>query len=466
MSSPVRIPRGGCCATLAGVAAVAGMLAAATAGAAPLTVDEAVKHALSNSSLSINADASVLDAKSGLYGAYSGVLPHLSAGWSRSGSHVENRSSVEVFGSQVFPSQLDESENYFTTPSLSANWNVLDLSALSSVRSARSGMSASHRRRQASRNDVALEARRQFYEVVRNHQLATVASEALRLARDDERRVNALFEVGSVSKSDLLKAQVRTAQAELDSLTGSQAVTTQRIRLARLIGLEEARMDEVDTTLVYEVRDYDDAALLAEATAQRPDLRAAELELASAKSNVTSARLQRLPYVTVGGTATFNTKSQGFSRYGVFDTTGVLLGEIETPTRGETDMTWQAQVALNWDIFDGLATDSRNAAARARLLRARDTRDALRRNLESEVHEALIAYREAVERRKVAERALESATENLKLTQQKYNVGASTILELIDAQVQLQRARSDGVSALVAIRIAEAAVERVRGRTE
>src|SRR6185503_13068153 len=127
-----------------------------------------------------------------------------------------------------------------------------------------------------------------FYEVVRNHQLATVATDALRLARDDERRVRALFEVGSVSKSDLLKAQVRTAQAELDSLTGAQAVTTQRIRLARLLGLEEARMDAVDTTLVYEVRDYDDAALLAEATAQRPDLRAAELELNSAKSNLTS----------------------------------------------------------------------------------------------------------------------------------------------------------------------------------
>ena len=64
----------------------------------------------------------------------------------------------------------------------------------------------------------------------------------------------------------------------------------------------------------------------------------------------------------------------------------------------------------------------------------------------------------------MAQGAIESAAENLKLTQQKYNVGSATILELIDAQVQLQRAQSDGVSALAAIRVAEAQIDRVRGR--
>ena len=63
----------------------------------------------------------------------------------------------------------------------------------------------------------------------------------------------------------------------------------------------------------------------------------------------------------------------------------------------------------------------------------------------------------------MARRAVESATENLNLTQQKYNVGSATILELIDAEVQLQRARSDAVSALAAMRVAEAFIERVRG---
>jgi len=54
----------------------------------------------------------------------------------------------------------------------------------------------------------------------------------------------------------------------------------------------------------------------------------------------------------------------------------------------------------------------------------------------------------------------------MKLTQEKYNVGSSTILDLIDAQVQLQTAQSNLVKALAAIRVAEAQINRVRGRAE
>ena len=117
-------------------------------------------------------------------------------------------------------------------------------------------------------------------------------------------------------------------------------------------------------------------------------------------------------------------------------------------------------------LFDGFVTDARIAAARSTLLRARQTRAALLRNLEGEVHLALLGYQESIEREALSRQALESAAENLNLVQQKYNVGSATILDLIDSQVQLQRAQSDLVSALADIRIAEAAVDRVRGKGE
>jgi len=106
------------------------------------------------------------------------------------------------------------------------------------------------------------------------------------------------------------------------------------------------------------------------------------------------------------------------------------------------------------------------ASARAGLIRARDSRDALVRNLEGEVRETLLSYQEAIEREALAGRAVAAAAENLNLVQQKYNVGSATILDLINAELQLQRSQSDLVSALADIRVAEAAVERVRGAGE
>jgi len=51
----------------------------------------------------------------------------------------------------------------------------------------------------------------------------------------------------------------------------------------------------------------------------------------------------------------------------------------------------------------------------------------------------------------------------LKLSQEKYNVGSATVLDLIDAQVALTRARSDYISALADAQVAQMQLRRARG---
>ncbi len=444
------------------LALLAGLLTASHAHAAePLTADRAVQVALQHSSQTANAAASVLDARGGLYSAYSGVVPRLSAIVSRSGSWVRSQSGSESFGSFQTPSSTFDSDAYSTTPQVTGTWSVLNLSNLTGVMSARQNVKAARLQQTSARNDVALSVRRQFYTVVGAIHLARVNGEALKLSRDDERRVRALFEVGSVSKSDVLKAQVATAQSELDSLTSVQQITTQRIALATALGVAEGELGDIDTTLTVTPNEYDEADLQAQAARNRPDLKAAEADLKAASAARWSARLARLPYITVSGAAQFKPKSSS--------TTTELdppPPDTSSSSHSETDKVYRASIALNWDFFDGFATDARNASTQASLIRARDTRDVLRRNLEADVRQSLLSYREALESWKVATRAVESASENLKLTQEKYNVGSSTILDLIDAQVQLQRAQNQDVNARARVRTAEAGIRRAIGQGE
>src|SRR5262249_22014120 len=70
-----------------------------SAPAGPLTVDEAVKMALANSSQIIGAEASVIDARGGLYHSYSAVLPQITLTGSRNGSSsLQSRGNQEVAG--------------------------------------------------------------------------------------------------------------------------------------------------------------------------------------------------------------------------------------------------------------------------------------------------------------------------------------------------------------------------------
>ena len=63
----------------------------------------------------------------------------------------------------------------------------------------------------------------------------------------------------------------------------------------------------------------------------------------------------------------------------------------------------------------------------------------------------------------VARAGLASSQEDLKLSQEKYNVGSGTILDLVTAQVNLQQAESNYVQAMANARIAEAQIAHVQG---
>ncbi len=446
-----------------------GLLLPASGRAAVLTADQAVKLALQKNTSVIGAEASVLSARSGLWSAYSEMVPNVSGTYDVRNTRLNPKGDLQTFqlGAQLLTFRTRSSEETDRSPSLVGSWSILSLSNLSNFSSARNAMTGARLNRQATRNDIALDARRLFYGVVRAIKLSEVSNSALKLARDDERRVRALFEVGSVSKSDLLKARVRTAQSQLDSLVSTNGIVSSRISLGTLVGVAETDLGDIDTTLVAEHRSFDAGSVLSEAHAGRPDLLGAERNLKSAQAGLNSARLARLPSVNLSGSLDLSAiRSQKASR-DFFDSTGTtFLRTLNQDTRTTTDPSRTVALSLSVPIFDGFRTDARIAAARATLLRARETRDALVRNLEGEVRLTVLGYQESVEREALARRALESAAENLNLVQQKYNVGSATILDLIDSQVQLQRAQSDLVSALADIRVAEAAVDRVRGKGE
>ncbi len=453
---------------LSALALALALLSPSPTRAADLTADEAVRLALQRNSQAVSAEASVLDARGGLWGAYAGVLPSISANYNytRSVTDPSDRTQTTYFGPLPVDYRTLSSSSTTTAPSITGRWSLVDLSGWSALSSARQGMAASQAARRATRQDIVLETKRRFYDVVRSWRLAEVSAGALKLARDDERRVRALFEVGSVSKSDLLKARVRTSQSELDSLVSRNAVTNSRIHLATFLGIAEGEMSAVDTTLVAERRTYDAAAVLAEARASRPDLEAAERDVKAAQAGLNAARWRRLPALDVTAAASFPAKTKSESEIAFADSNGNFSDRQVQDVENTSDTRYSATLAFSVPIFDGFATDAQIASARARLLRSRETRDALLRNLDSEVRQALLQYQEAVEREVLGRRTLESAAENLNLVQQKYNVGSSTILDLIDAQVQLQRAQSDLVSAQAAIRVADATLDRVRGRGE
>src|SRR5439155_24455994 len=116
-------------------------------------------------------------------GSYSGLLPRLSASYSRSALSIDHQSGRRIVGGVLSPPITNDFDSYSTVPAISGSWTVLNLSSITGFRAAQSGLKAARLQKTSTRQDVALSTRRQFYEVVKAVQLERVAGDALRLAR-------------------------------------------------------------------------------------------------------------------------------------------------------------------------------------------------------------------------------------------------------------------------------------------
>jgi len=151
---------------------------------------------------------------------------------------------------------------------------------------------------------------------------------------------------------------------------------------------------------------------------------------------------------------------------GFFGTTSVG-GSTATTDRTATYTEagdWVVGVEMRWAIFDGGNKIARWKEAKASVdaakARIRDTE----LTIWQEVEGAYVRLVEAEERIGAAQKAVESAQENFRLFQGRFDAGVGNIIELTDAQFALTQAQSTEAQALADFRIAIARLERATGR--
>jgi outer membrane protein TolC len=405
----------------------------------PLTADDAANLALERSYIVLSSEQEVKAAGGRMKSARSPIIPSLYAG-------ARYNNTIDPTASRIAASALPIFESQFWSGYAQLDQQLVNFSTWGSVRSASRGQKAAENRYSATRADIALQAYTQFYALLKAHRLAQVSQENLSLTQDQLRRTEALFELGSVAKGDVLKQKVLLSQAELDIIRDRRAVLVESARLANLLGTDPSRPVPIDTTLTEPILAADSAAVYAAAMSQRPELAEARSLLGSAEAGLGSAQGLRYPSLDAS-------LSYGFTTPGWPD---------DLNTIGQFDA-WSLLLTMNVPVFDGFNAKGQIHQAEAQKLQAYYQLRDQELKIAVEVEEVLQAISLSKERIEVARDGVEAAAEDLKLSQEKYNVGSATVLELIDAQVNHVRAQSDYVSALADAHVAMVQLRRVRG---
>ena len=183
-----------------------------------------------------------------------------------------------------------------------------------------------------------------------------------------------------------------------------------------------------------------------------PAIRLSEANLGAAKATKKSQRSQYLPTITTSYNYSFTQSSKSFAGGNL-----LLIGGND-PNRQTLNFN------LSYPIFNGFTREQQTLQLDVALTNAeaqlRDARLAARQNLTS----LMRLVQNAQARIQVQQASIAAAEEDLRVQQQRYALGASTLLDLLTSQTQLNVARQALIQARFDARVARAQLSSLIGR--
>ena len=402
------------------------------------TLDELVQTALAaNSDLKV-AEARLREARSSFDLAKVDNLPSLG---------VNSDVTKQIEPSYLLPG-VSRSQRTYTGIDLSfvANWELDLFGRVSSARAAASALQqAGEATVQSAQISVVAEVARNYLLLRGTQERLEVTRHALENQQASLAIAQARYDAGRATDLDLQRALelVATTEAALPALT--TVVDQTILRLATLSGISPpALLERLRTPAPLPGLPATDLAALPIDTptqwlARRPDLIAAERQLAASNADIGVSRAELYPHITLSGLI------------------GLSSGTLDTLGRSDSQR-YSIGPSLSWNALDFGRVRTRVAGSEARAQEALETwQGAVRLALE-ETEGAFSAFSNGNQRSGQLAQAAQHAEAAAGLARKRYEAGVTDFLAVLDAERdalstrdQLTQARTDTATALVAV---------------
>ncbi len=395
-----------------------------------LTLQQAIERALQVDPAAVAAETGVSAADATLLQTRGAWLPTLTlnSGYANSSNERFDQATGQLV-SESYTAQAAYSYDLFT----GGRW-------MAEHRSARAEVRAVGAELRAQRFRTIRDTKQSFYAASATEELVRVAEQRLERARQQLTFAQTRLEVGTATRSDVLRAELEVGNAELAVVDAQSALRSARLQLGRQVGIE----DEVRPALGA-LPESAPSLPPAELLAQRsqtgaPSVIAARAGLEASRAGTRAAVSPYLPTLRTSG---------GYDWFA-----------FDFPPEQRS---WSVRVFASYPLFNGFQREAALMRARAREraaeARARDAEIGARNAAEDAAREAEVAGR----RLEIARRAVELAREDLRVQEERYRIGAATILDLQTSQLALAEAEVAEVRAREALGVAVAELEAVLG---
>ncbi len=401
-----------------------------------LTLVKAVEVALDRNFTVRQAQNNLERDQAGVLSAYGNFMPSVSLNSSWGGSQ----------GESFLPdgTQLPSSNVRSLSTSVSTQMTIFDgFSNTSSLSQATQTAIGSEYTLGRTRQTVVNQTRRFYYDVLRTEKLLKVAEATLQYSSQQLDRVKETARLGSASLVNVYQQQSQVGQDEVRLVQAQNDYELAKANLIAYLALDVRGTYTIqDPSIAGEISDEEfskvrsetnDFRVLAErALSTRPDYLTSKATFEAADAGVTIARSGYLPTVT----ANASYRLSGNSR---------LVNEFDDLKNNKT-LSWGLSVSL--PLFSGFRTNEASERALVARKNAEETLRDKERTVQVELQNALLQLQAAEKTYDASLKSLQYQDQNLKVNQEKYNVGAGTLLDLLLAQNNYNSALTTKINAV------------------
>ena len=311
------------------------------------------------------------------------------------------------------------------------------------IDAAESGAGASRGRLDTVVQDIKLGVAEHYVGVLRAESAVGVAESIVASLTTHTEDTKNRFDFGAVPQNDYLAASVTLAAAKQRLMQTENGLEYARFAYNRFLGRPLDASVALDPALDIDnllpvVQVVED--LVALAWSERPELLQLDQQAAALRRQSDGARSQSRPQFALTG--------------------GYMFLENEFL---DDDEFWMAGISLQWNLFDGGQSRKRAAALDQRALAVNHNRADLESMIALQVRGARNDRLEAESRLEVAENAVMQATENLRVVRNRYKAGASTNVEVLDAEALREQSLSNRDNARFEVVLAKLRLARALG---
>ncbi len=290
--------------------------------------------------------------------------------------------------------------------------------------------------------DTKLAAVQAYYQYLEAVKLAEVQAQSVTDYASHLNNVQQQFDAGIVAKLDVLSSNVSLANAKQKSIAADNTRDVAEANLNNIMRVPmNTTLNPLDKNFPEPEFDLTMEQAILMAQKYRWELVEADYGVKAAEASLRSAKAGYLPTVSVGG--------------------GYSWKEASVTAVDKDD--WAVQGGLSWSLWDGGATQASVKKADAAVKTAQETLLQAREKIELEVRQDylnVLSYKEQI---RAAEASVAQAEEAYKIAIVRYSSGVGINLDVLDAELALNTARTNYITALYNYNIGLATLEHAMG---